>query len=401
MSTDLNQQTNKFSAGGGSMAISAPGLQTRPRAETGDPKPMDLRKKRRLVDTVMGILLFLCGALSILTTISLVVVLIIESSKFFRDPEVSFWAFITETVWQPQILQFGVWPLLSATLMVSAIAMLVALPLGLMAAILLSEYAAPRVRSTLKPILEILAGVPTVVYGYFALTFMTPTLRAFFETLGDVSMVLVAIGWVALLLLSIGLTLLGRRVHSAGFGRFLTTLGTLAALTLILCTLAVVMGVVFGTSIQIYNTAAAGIVVGILVIPLVASMSEDALRAVPMALREAAYGLGGTRLEVVTRVVLPAALSGVTAAFIVAVSRAVGETMIVAIAAGAGPNLTLNPFQSAETITGHINRISGGDLSYNSIDYQSIFALAALLFVMTLMLNVVSRWVMRRFREAY
>jgi phosphate transport system permease protein len=130
-------------------------------------------------------------------------------------------------------------------------------------------------------------------------------------------------------------------------------------------------------------------------------MSEDALRAVPMALREAAYGLGGTRLEVVTRVVLPAALSGVTAAFIVAVSRAVGETMIVAIAAGAGPNLTLNPFQSAETITGHINRISGGDLSYNSIDYQSIFALAALLFVMTLMLNVVSRWVMRKFREAY
>jgi phosphate transport system permease protein len=383
------------------VALAGPGYQTQSRAATGGPQPLDLRKKRRLGDTLVGIVLFLCGALSILTTISLVIVLLIESSKFFRDPEVTFWAFVSGAVWQPQILKFGVWPLLSATLMVSTIAMFVALPLGLMTAILLSEYAAPNVRATLKPILEILAGVPTVVYGYFALTFMTPTLRAFFGTLGDISMVLVAVVWGGLLLLSIGLIYLGRRVHGAGVGHFLTTLGTLAALTLLLCTLAIVAGLVFGTSIQIYNTAAAGIVVGILVIPLVASMSEDALRAVPMALREAAYGLGGTRLEVVTRVVLPAALSGVTAAFIVAVSRAVGETMIVAIAAGAGPNLTLNPFQSAETITGHINRISGGDLSYNSIDYQSIFALAALLFVMTLMLNVVSRWVMRKFREAY
>ncbi len=383
------------------MVLSASGFQAPARAATGGPKPMNLRKKRRLGDTIMGIVLFLCGALSILTTISLVMVLLIESSKFFRDPEVTFRAFVTGTVWQPQILQFGVWPLLSATLMVSTIAMLVALPLGLMAAILLSEYAAPRVRATLKPILEILAGVPTVVYGYFALTFMTPSLRAFFGALSNISMALVAAAWGGLLLLSIALIFLGRRVHNAGLGRFLTVLGTLAAMTLVLCTLAVVMGIVFGASIQIYNTAAAGIVVGILVIPLVASMSEDALRAVPMALREAAYGLGGTRLEVVTRVVLPAALSGVTAAFIVAVSRAVGETMIVAIAAGAGPNLTMNPFHSAETITGHINRISGGDLSYNSIDYQSIFALAALLFVMTLLLNFVSRWVMRKFREAY
>ena len=402
MSTDLNKQSTVYqSSTGASMAMAAPGIQAQQRTSTGDSSRMDLSKKRRLGDTVMGILLFLCGALSILTTISLVLVLLVESSKFFRDPAVTFQAFVTGTVWQPQILQFGVWPLLNATLMVSGIAMLVALPLGLMAAILLSEYAAPRVRSTLKPILEILAGVPTVVYGYFALTFMTPSLRVIFGALSSISMVLVAVVWGGLLLLTLGLLVLGRRMGGTGFGRFLTVLGSLSVITLVLCTVAVVMGVVFGTSIQIYNTAAAGLVVGILVIPLVASMSEDALRAVPMALREAAYGLGGTRLEVVTRVVLPAALSGVTAAFIVAISRAVGETMIVAIAAGAGPNLTWNPFESAETITGHINRISGGDLSYNSIDYQSIFALAGLLFVMTLMLNVVSRWVMRKFREEY
>ena len=402
VSSDLNQQKNSFSTdSGGSMALTAPGLQAPPRATTGRPKPIDLTKKRRLGDTVMGILLFLCGAISILTTISLVIVLIVESSKFFRDAEVSFWAFVSGTVWQPQILQFGVWPLLNATLMVSGIAMLVALPLGLMAAILLSEYAPPRVRSTMKPILEILAGVPTVVYGYFALTFMTPFLRAFFGALSSLSFLLMAVVWVALLAGAVGLIFAGRRVTNARMGNSLTLLGTLAALTLVLCTVGVIMAGLFGTTIQIYNTAAAGVVVGILVIPLVASMSEDALRAVPMALREAAYGLGGTRLEVVTRVVLPAALSGVTAAFIVAISRAVGETMIVAVAAGAGPNLTWNPFESAETITGHINRISGGDLSYNSIDYQSIFALAALLFVMTLVLNIVSRWIMRRFREVY
>jgi phosphate transport system permease protein len=184
-------------------------------------------------------------------------------------------------------------------------------------------------------------------------------------------------------------------------GTVLIALGSFAGTILLIGLIAATLSLIFGTTVQIYNTAAAGIVVGILVIPLVASMSEDALRAVPSDLREAAYGLGGTRLEVTTRVVVPAALSGITAAFIVAISRAIGETMIVAIAAGAGPNLTWNPFDSAETITGHINRISGGDLSYNSIDYQSIFALAALLFVMTLMLNIISRWIMRKFREEY
>ena len=192
-------------------------------------------------------------------------------------------------------------------------------------------------RSTIKPVLELLAGVPTVVYGYFALTLITPVLRGIFGQ----------------------------------------------------------------NTVQIYNTASAGIVIGILIIPLVASMSEDALRAVPHSLREAALGMGATRLETTLRIILPAALSGITAAFIIAVSRAVGETMIVAIAAGAGPNLTLNPFESAETLTGHIVRISGGDLSYDSVDYNSIFALALLLFVMTLVLNIISRQVMRRFRQEY
>ena len=245
--------------------------------------------------------------------------------------------FFSTTSWIPAIGEFGVIPLINATLMTSTIAMLVALPLGIGAAIYLSEYATPRVRSTLKPVLEILAGIPTVVYGYFALTFMTPLLRS-----------------------------------------------------------------IFGVEIvNIYNTGSAGIVVGILIIPLVSSMSEDALHAVPQALREASYGLGATRLETVAQVVMPAALSGILAAFIVAVSRAIGETMIVAIAAGAGPNFSFNPFDSAETMTGHIARISGGDLSYDSIDYNSIFAIGLTLFVMTFVLNALSRVIISRFREAY
>ena len=337
MSSNVGNQTqNKFAAEA-STGLSFAQSPVDERAEMGGPGGSDLGKRFRPGETMIQALLFACGALSILTTISLIVVLLTESSKFFLAPDVSIVEFVTGTAWQPRIGQFGVWPLLNATLMVTGIAMLVALPLGLFAAIYLSEYAHPRVRAVLKPVLELLAGVPTVVFGYFALTFITPLLRSL-------------------------------------FGRDL---------------------------VQIYNTASAGIVVGILVIPLVASMAEDALRAVPMSLREAAFGLGATRIETVRNVVLPAAASGVSAAFIVAVSRAIGETMIVAIAAGAGPNLTVNPFASAETITGHIARISGGDLSYDSIDYQSIFALALLLFAMTLSLNVLSRWVMRKFREVY
>ncbi len=299
--------------------------------------PSSLRHRNRWGESVIQAFLFLCGAISVLTTLGIVFVLGRESLLFFGSPEVHLSEFFGSTRWQPAIGDFGIWPLVTATLVVSTIAMLVALPLGLGVALYLSEYATAKARSVLKPVMEVLAGVPTVVYGYFALTFMTPLLRAIF----GVDMV------------------------------------------------------------EIYNTASAGIVIGILIIPLVASMSEDALRAVPDSLRQAAYGLGATKLETSVRIVLPAAISGVAAAFLVATSRAVGETMVVAIAAGAGSQFTLNPFEAAETMTGHIVRISGGDLSYDTIDYDSIFAIGLLLFVMTLVLNLVSQWFVRRFREEY
>ncbi|MCB9418268.1 MAG: phosphate ABC transporter permease subunit PstC [Ardenticatenaceae bacterium] len=296
-----------------------------------------LAKRFRPGEALIQGFLFLCGAISIFTTIGIVYELGKEALLFFQTDGVTLLEFFTSTKWQPAIGNFGIWPLVTATLMTSTIAMLVALPLGLATAIYLSEYASDRARSILKPILEVLAGIPTVVYGYFALTFMTPLLRAIF---GD-------------------------------------------------------------DVVQIFNTASAGIVVGILIVPLVSSMSEDALHAVPNSLRQAAYGLGATKLETALKIVLPAALSGITAAFVVAISRAVGETMVVAIAAGAGPKFTFNPFESAETMTGHIVRISGGDLSYDSVDYNSIFAIGLLLFFMTLTLNMISRRIVARFREVY
>ena len=299
--------------------------------------PFDLTKRRHLRETVIQAFLFLCGAVSILTTVGIVYVLGKESLLFFRSEEVNLVAFLTGRVWQPAIGKFGILPLVNSTFMTSAFAMLVALPLGLAVAIYLSEYASDRARSLLKPVLEVLAGIPTVVYGYFALTFMTPLLRVIF----------------------------GRDV------------------------------------VGIYNTASAGLVMGILILPLVGSMSEDALSAVPRSLREASYALGATKLETAVKVVLPAALSGVAAAVIVAISRAVGETMIVALAAGAGPAFTFNPFKGAETMTGHIVRISGGDISYDSVDYNSIFVIGLTLFVITLVLNIISRYVVQRFREVY
>jgi phosphate transport system permease protein len=297
----------------------------------------DLAKRPRFGETVIQGFLFLCGAISIFTTLGIVYELGKESWLFFGSPEISLREFFTTTTWQPSIGQFGVVPLVNATLMTSFFAMLIALPLGLSAAIYLSEYASPKARSILKPVLEVLAGVPTVVYGYFALTFMTPLLRSIFGT----------------------------------------------------------------NTVDIYNTLSAGLVMGIMILPLVSSMSEDALSSVPLSLREAAYGLGATRLETAIQVVLPAALSGIIAAFIIGVSRAVGETMIVAIAAGAGPNFTFDPFRAAETMTGYIARISGGDLSYDTPDYNSIFAIGLLLFTITLFLNITSRQLVRRFREVY
>jgi phosphate transport system permease protein len=300
-------------------------------------KRFNLKKRVRPGEFFIQGFLFLCGALTIFITFGIVYEVGKEALLFFGNPEVSLGEFFTGLKWQPQSGQFGIMPLVNATLMTTFMAMIVAVPLGLSVAIYLSEFASVRMRNLIKPTLEVLAGIPTVVYGYFALTFMTPLLRGIF----------------------------GRDV------------------------------------VDIYNTASAGLVMGILILPMISSMSEDALSAVPRSLREAAYGLGATRLETAIKIVVPAAISGLTAALIIGLSRAIGETMIVAIAAGAGPNFTLNPFKGAETMTGHIVRISGGDLSYDSIDYNSLFAIGILLFVITLLLNIVSQQIVRRFREVY
>jgi len=295
----------------------------------------DLRHRPRSGETVIQALLFFAASISIFTTLGIVASLGVEAFAFFKV--VSLVEFFTDTVWQPAIERFGILPLLSATLATSFWAMVLALPLGLLVAIYLSEYAPRRVRNILKPVLELLAGIPTVVYGYFALNTITPLIRNLF----------------------------GQQ------------------------------------RVDVYNTLSAGLVMGILILPLIASMCEDALSAVPRSLREGAYAMGANKLEVSLTVVVPAAFSGIAAAFILGLSRAVGETMIVAMAAGAGPNLTLNPFKSAETMTGHIVRISGGDLSYDSMDYQSLFAIALVLFIVTLGLNMLSTRIVRRFREVY
>ncbi len=296
-----------------------------------------IEKRARPFEDIIRLVLLFCGIVSIFTTVGIVAVLGNEALLFLQTGLVNVVDFFTGTAWQPSGGKFGILPLLNATLMTSLAAMFVAIPLGLGAAVYLSEYATERTRASLKPVLEILAGIPTVVYGYFAVTFMTPLLQSL-------------------------------------FGK---------------------------DTVQFYNTASAGLVMGIMILPTIASMSEDALSAVPRSLREASYGLGSTKFETIAKVVLPAGLSGIIAAFIVGISRAVGETMIVAMAAGAGPNFTFNFFESAETITGHIARISGGDLSYGSIDYTSLFALGLTLFVFTLLLNLLSRYITNRFREAY
>ncbi len=296
-----------------------------------------LARKSRPGEKVIKYLLFACGILSIFTTLGLVFELGKESLLFFRSPDVSLVDFLTQTVWQPAVGKFGVLPLLNATLITSVIAMLVAIPLGLTAAIYLSEYAGNRARTILKPVLEVLAGVPTIVYGYFALTFITPILR----------------------------NLLGKE------------------------------------NVGVYNMLSAGVVMGIMILPLISSISEDALHAVPNSLREAAFGLGATRLETAMQVVVPAAFSGIIAAVILGISRAIGETMIVAVAAGSGPAFTFNPLKAAETMTGYIARISGGDLGYDTPDYNSIFAIGLLLFMVTMVLNLISRRLVARFREVY
>lgn len=294
-------------------------------------------KKHRLHERIIESVMFLFALFSMLITVGIVVILTRESFLFFSDPKVNLVGFLTGRDWQPMIHQFGFLPLLNATFTTSIIAMLLGIPVGLFVAIYLAEYANDRMRGILKPTLEVLAGIPTIVYGYFALTFMTPLLRS-----------------------------------------------------------------LFGQSrVEIYNTASAGLVIGILVLPMIATMAEDAISSVPKELRLAAYALGGTKIETTFKVVIPAALSGLSATFLLALSRAIGETMVVALAAGAGPKLTANPFKAAETITGYIVRISGGDVSYNSVDYNSIFALGLVLFIITFTLNLVSRKISTIFHQEY
>jgi phosphate transport system permease protein len=290
---------------------------------------------------VLG-LLWLCAAISILTTIGIVVILFEEASTFFENEGITLGSFLTGTEWRPfggaEQGRFGVLPLVAGTLLVTVIALIVAVPLGLASAAYLSEYAPSRVRRYLKPTLEVLAGVPTVVLGYFALTFMTPLLRS--------------------------------------------TIGHL-------------------TTVSIFNAAAAGIVMGILIVPTVASLSEDAMSAVPDALREGAYGLGSPKRSVVTNVVMPAALSGIVAAVILGLGRAIGETMIVAVAAGNLPELTFNPFEQIQAMTAYIVQAVQGETPRGSLTYQSIFAVGALLFVITLTINLIAARFVRRYREAY
>lgn len=292
--------------------------------------------RRRRGERIIEGALFLAAFSSVLITLSIAAILVYESYQFFRQVSVAM--FLTDTMWTPLFAnpRYGILPLLSGTLVSAGVAMAVAAPLGLVAAVYLSEFAPEGARETLKPLLEILSGVPTVVYGYFALLSVTPLLRA-------------------------------------------TVLPGLPG----------------------FNLLSAGLVMGVMIIPYVSSISEDALRAVPMEIREGSYAMGAGRLETAFRVVVPGAVSGIAAALVLGISRAVGETMIVAIAAGQQPNLTLNPAEPAATITAYIVQVALGDLPHGSIGYQTIFAAGLTLFAITLSFNAAAYALRRRFREAY
>ncbi len=320
-------------------AIDMEELDTRSRVRRGGPLEARLRRGREAL--VQGVLFF-CAFVSIFTTLAIIFVLLEETVGFFA--EVSIIDFLTDTQWIPGLgggpggvePHFGILPLLSATLLVAAGAAVVALPVGLASAIFLSEYAPEWLRGIVKPILEVLAGIPTVVFGFFALTFVSQ----------DIIQVLFP-----------------------------------------------------GT--KIFNAASASIVVGIMIIPMVSSLSEDAMSAVPQSLREGAYALGSTKFEVALKVVVPAALSGIVASFILAISRAIGETMIVTLAAGATPNLTWDPLESIQTMTAYIVQVSLGDTPQGSLEFKTIFAVGMTLFLMTLGLNIASQYLLHRFREVY
>lgn len=298
-------------------------------------KPLFKNNRSSIMNKAMPVFLFLCAATSILTMIGIIYTLISESWSFFQKVPIG--DFLGQLRWNPLMepKSYGIWPLLTGTLMITFIACLVAIPIGLVSAIYLSEYAPRKVRKIVKPVLEVLAGVPTIVYGYFALTFMTPLLRFLIPDL------------------------------------------------------------------PVFNALSAGIVVGIMIIPMVSSLSEDAMAAVPKALRDGAYALGATRFEVALKIVLPAAFSGIVAASVLAFSRAIGETMIVTVAAGATPKLTANPLESIQTMTAYIVQVSLGDTPHGSIEYGSIFAVGLTLFVITLILNVIAQKLTKRFREEY
>jgi len=303
----------------------------------GHPVIGDLRGRRQgqWKERTIHAVLFLCALLSVGTTLAIILVLARETLPFFL--RVSPVDFLLGTRWTPlfEPRSFGVLPLLAGTFLVVAGSAVVALPLGLAMAIYLSEYASGRIRRVIKPVLEILAGIPTVVYGYFAVTFVTPLLQVLIP------------------------------------------------------------------STQVFNAASASLVVGVMILPMVASLCDDSLRAVPGSLRDGAYALGATPFEVTTRVVVPGALSGVIASFVLALSRAIGETMAVTLAAGATPKLTLNPLESIQTMTAYIVQVSLGDTPAGTIQYQTIFAVASLLFLVTLVMNVAANRILGRFREVY
>lgn len=286
---------------------------------------------------IMGMLIA-CGAFTILITGTIIVILACETFGFFQLEEVSFGEFITGTQWSPLLgaeKHFGIWPLITGTLLVTTVAMCVALPLGLITAVWLSEYAPKHVRAVIKPTLEVLAGIPTVVFGFFALTVITPSLQ-----------------W----------------LHD-GF--------------------------------NVYNATSAGIAVGIMCLPIVTSMVEDSLQAVPRSLREGAYAVGATRFDVSVRVVIPAALSGIISAFLLAIARAIGETMIVALAAGASPSMTIDPRNEVQTMTGYMVQIFLGDASNFGPEYLSSYAVAAMLFLMTFALTVIGHKIRVKYRQVY
>ncbi len=293
---------------------------------------------RTLRERLIVAMLALAATFSIFVTATIIVILTKETLGFFAFPDVTLGEFFGSFEWNPLLgseKHFGIWPLVSGTLLVMAIAASFALPIGLITAVYLSEYASPRVRSVLKPALEILAGIPTVVYGFFALTVITPMLQKLTPAFGS------------------------------------------------------------------YNAMSAGLATGIMVLPIVCSMSEDSLRAVPRSLRDGAFALGGTRFDVSVKVVIPAALSGIVAAFLLAISRAVGETMIVALAAGGIAQITANPAAEVQTMTAYLVQIFLGDAPATGVEYKSSYAVASMLFVMTFALTMVGQWTLRRFREEY